>query len=105
MLYNIRIEQSGRLSGIHVFDLSEQELNRKVLDPWHRGSPIVTADGTVELDANTHLQIRRSDRTSSEILAEPHAPRVGTRAAEIAVMAAGDDVTEQYLRGGAGCEA
>ena len=105
MFYNVRIDQPGQLSGIHVFDLSEDELNRKILDPWHRGSPILTADGTVEPDADTHLRIRRSDRPGSEILSGPHAPRAGTRAAEIAVMEAGDDVTGQYLRGGAGCEA
>lgn len=105
MLYNVRIDQSGRVSGIHVFDLSEDELNRRVLDPWHRGSPMVIGDRTVEADESTQLHIRRSERTSSEILSERHAPRVGTRAAEIAVMEAGDDVTEQYRRGAAGCEA
>jgi hypothetical protein len=104
MPYQVRIQQPG-LSDVFSFDLVEDQLRSRVVDPWYRGESIRVDGVGIEPDEDTTVTIRRTDVPAAELCRLPDSPRAGTRAAALAVMRAGADVTRDYIRGARGSAA
>jgi hypothetical protein len=93
--------------GIYAWDLSEDELERRILLPYREGRPIVTGGQTVDVATITKIRIRETEQEARHYRQAAESKRTpGTvTSPNLLLFGMGADRTDHFITGPAGSDA
>lgn len=102
MPYHVRIGLRGRFSDLYVFDLDANELHSRIVTPWHRGAEIVMDGSVADPREASSITIVHSAAPARAESGNTEGRQLRSGQA-LAIINAGDIVTERFIEGPAGC--
>ena len=102
--FHVRIERKSSRVDEFRFDLTKQQINNLVVEPYNLGEPIAVTGRPVVLDDIRHLQINKTSQSSHELKPKLREFQKGQSALvgnslELLVATSGANVTNRFIPG------